>query len=93
MAHSTSQSRAFFENYVSLGMAGKRPDRYLIERVKWLDKLANSDAGMFVFAQWKIDVMEAAPVNLMTDEKFHTEHWPRLEARIRAKRNRKEGTR
>jgi len=85
-------ANAFFENYVSLGLAGKNPNRYLIDRVKWLDKLANSDAGMFVFAQWEIDVLEAAPLNLITDEKFHTEHWPRLEARIRTKRNRRKGT-
>ncbi|MEO8331313.1 MAG: hypothetical protein ABI479_02695 [Gallionella sp.] len=84
--------KAFFENYVSLGLAGKTPDRYLIDRVKWLDKLANSDAGMFAFAQWKIDVLKAAPVNLISDDKFHAEHWPRLEARIRTKRNRRTGT-
>jgi hypothetical protein len=42
---------AFFENHVASGFAGKNPDRYLIDRVVWLGKLALSDAGMFVFTQ------------------------------------------
>ena len=84
-------AKAFFENYVSLGLAGKNPDRYLIDRVMWLGKLALSDAGMFVFVQWKIDVMDAAPTGLIANKKFHTEHWPRLDARIRAKRDRRLG--
>jgi len=85
-------AKAFFENYVSSGFAGKNPDRYLIDRIMWLGKLALSDAGMFVFTQWGIDVMEAAPNDLVTNKKFHTEHWPRLDARIHSKRGRKKGT-
>jgi hypothetical protein len=85
-------AKAFFENYISLGLAGTNPDRYLVERVKWLGKLALSDAGIYVFTQWGIDVMEAAPRTLITNKKFHAEHWPRLESRIRAKRDRKLGT-
>jgi len=84
-------AKAFFENYVLLGMAGTRPDRYLIDRVVWLGKLALSDAGMYVFTQWGIDVMGAAPKNLITNKIFHAEHWPRLDSRIRAKRNRRLG--
>ena len=84
-------AKAFFENYVSLGMAGKSPDRYLIDRVMWLGKLALSDAGMYVFVQWGIDVMGGAPRNLVTNRKFHSEHWPRLDERIRAKRDRRLG--
>jgi hypothetical protein len=84
--------KAFFENYISLGLAGTNPDRYLVERVKWLGKLALSDAGIYVFTQWGIDVMEAAPRTLITNKKFHAEHWPRLESRIRAKRDRRLGT-
>ncbi len=86
-------TKAFFENYVALGLAGENPDRYLIDRVKWLGKLALSDAGLFVFTHWKIDVLQAAPANLISDVNFHTEHWPRLEARVRSKRNRRTGTR
>lgn len=82
-------AKAFFENYVASGYAGNKPDRYLIDRVVWLEKLALSDAGMFVFTQWKIDVMGAAPIKIITDKKFHTEHWPRLDARVRSKRDRK----
>jgi hypothetical protein len=85
-------AKVFFENYISLGLAGTNPDRYLVERVKWLGKLALSDAGIYVFTQWGIDVMEAAPRNLITNKKFHAEHWPRLESRIRAKRDRRLGT-
>jgi hypothetical protein len=85
-------AKAFFENYISLGLAGTNPDRYLVDRVKWLGKLALSDAGIYVFAQWGIDVMEAAPRNLITNKKFHAEHWPRLDLRIRAKRDRRLGT-
>lgn len=81
--------KAFLEYYVALGMAGEFPDRYLIDRVAWLEKLAMSDAGMFVFTQWGIDALEAAPVSLIANEKFHAEHWPRLVERIRAKRNRR----
>ena len=86
-------AKAFFENYISLGLAGKTPDRYLIDRVKWLGNLALSDAGIYVFMQWGIDVMEAAPRKLITNKKFHAEHWPRLESRIRVKRGRRLGTR
>lgn len=82
-------AKAFFENYVASGFAGKTPDRYLIDRVIWLEKLALSDAGMFVFTQWGIDVMGAAPIEIITNKKFHTEHWPRIEARIFSKRDRK----
>lgn len=82
-------AKAFFENYVSSGLAGTKPDRYLIDRVMWLGKLALSDAGMYVFAQWGIDVMGAAPRSFITNKKFHSEHWPRLDARIRAKRDRR----
>lgn len=85
-------AKAFFENYIALGLAGTNPDRYLIDRVKWLGKLALSDAGIYVFVQWGIDVMEAVPRNLITNKKFHAEHWPRLDSRIRAKRDRKLGT-
>ena len=82
-------ANAFFENYVSMGLAGKVPDRYLIDRVMWLGKLALSEAGIYVYTQWGIDVMAAAPVDLIANKKFHTEHWPRLDARIRAKRGRR----
>lgn len=85
-------AKAFFENYVESGFAGKNPDRYLINRVVWLGKLALSDAGMFVFTQWGIDVMGAAPIEIIANKKFHIEHWPRLDARIRSKRDRKNGT-
>jgi hypothetical protein len=82
-------AKAFFENYVSTGLAGKNPDRYLIDRVMWLGKLALSDAGIYVHTQWEIDVMAAAPAGLIANKKFHTEHWPRLDASIRAKRKRR----
>lgn len=58
----------------------------------WLGKLALSDAGIYVYTQWGVDVMAAAPSNLITNKKFHAEHWPRLDARIRAKRERRLGT-
>ncbi|HUW00243.1 MAG TPA: hypothetical protein VMV88_08805 [Gallionella sp.] len=82
-------AKAFFENYVSMGLAGKNPDRYLIDRVMWLGKLALSEAGIYVNTQWGIDVMATAPVDLVANKKFHTEHWPRLDERIRAKRGRR----
>ncbi|MGV8934392.1 MAG: hypothetical protein ACOH1I_07200 [Gallionellaceae bacterium] len=81
-------AKAFYENYVALGMAGKNPDRYLISRVQWLGELALSDAGIFVFTQWGIDVMKAASEKLITNQKFHSEHWPRLINRIRMKQER-----
>ena len=70
-------------------LAGKNPDRYLIDRVMWLGKLALSDAGIYAHTQWEIDVMAAAPNGLIANKKFHTEHWPRLDASIRAKRKRR----
>jgi hypothetical protein len=36
--------------------------------------------------------MGAAPIEIITNKKFHTEHWPRLDSRIRSKRDRKNGT-
>lgn len=82
-------AKAFFENYIALGLAGENPDRYLIDRVTWLGKLALSDAGIFVYKQWRIDIMGAAPIGLIAHKKFHAEHWPRLEARICSKRDRR----
>lgn len=82
-------AKVFFENYVASGFAGKNPDRYLIDRVVWLEKLALSDAGMFVFMQLGIDVMEAAPIETITNKKFHAKHRPRLDARVQSRRNRK----
>lgn len=82
-------AKAFFENYVSSGLAGGNPDRYLLNRVTWLGKLALSDEGIFVFTHWGIDVMKAAPLEFITNKKFHAEHWPRLDARVRLKRDRK----
>jgi hypothetical protein len=61
-------AKAFFENYVSTGLAGKNPDRYLIDRVMWLGKLALSDAGIYVHTQWEIDVMAAAPAGLIANK-------------------------
>jgi hypothetical protein len=87
-----SVAKAFFDNYVSLRLAGKNPNRYLIDRFMWLGKLPLLDAGMYVFTQWGVEVMEASPRSLITKEKFHAEHWPRLNSRIRAKRDRKLGT-
>lgn len=83
---------AFFENHVASGFAGKNPDHYLIDRVVWLEKLALSDAGMFVFTKWGIDVMGAAPIEIISNKKFHADHRPRLDARIRSKRDRKKKT-
>ncbi len=85
-------AKAFFENHVASGFAGKNPDHYLIDRVVWLEKLALSDAGMFVFTKWGIDVMGAAPIEIISNKKFHSDHWPRLDARIRSKRDRKKRT-
>ena len=80
---------AFFENYVSLGLAGKKPDRYLIDRVKWLGDLALSDAGVFVFVEYGIDVMQAAPASFIKTASFHSMYWPKLCARVSSKRGRK----
>ena len=81
-------AKAFFENYVSLGMAGENPDRYLIDRVQWLKKLALSDAGIFVFIHWNIDVIEAAPIHLIKSPEFHSKNWPQIIKWIRTKQDR-----
>lgn len=80
--------KAFFVNYVSLGLAGKEPDRYLIGRVQWLKELALSDAGIFVFAHWGVDVIEAAPVELIRNPEFHSVNWPQILRWIRTKQER-----
>ncbi|MCK9200357.1 MAG: hypothetical protein M0P59_00585 [Gallionella sp.] len=80
-------AKAFFENYVAQGFAGSEPDRYLIDRVQWLKKLALSDAGLFVFARWGIDVIDAAPVALIKMPEFHTKNWPQIVRWIRTKQN------
>ena len=80
-------AKAFFVNYVSLGLAGKNPDRYLIDRVQWLKELALSDAGLFAFVHWNIDVIEAAPIHLITAPQFHSKNWPQIIEWIRTKQD------
>lgn len=71
----------FFEWYVQSGYAAPDPERYLLDRVQWLKGVALSDDGVFVFAEWGIDVMDAAPYHLIKSLDFHTKqklriaHW------------------
>lgn len=80
--------RAFLEYYVRNGLAGANPDKYLIDRIVWLHDQALSDAGKFVYAEWGIDVMQAAPMDSVQNQDFHTQHKPRMEAEIATKRER-----
>jgi hypothetical protein len=81
--------KAFLENFVRSGRAGEDPDGYLIDRVQWLKQLALSDAGIFVFVHWRIDIMQAAPVNLITTPEFHSKNWPQIVKWVRTKQERK----
>lgn len=80
--------RAFLEYYVRNGLAGTNPDKYLIDRIIWLHDLALTDAGKFVYAEWGIDVMQAAPMDSVQNQDFHTQHKPRMVAEIATKRER-----
>lgn len=80
--------KAFLEYYVGNGMAGPNPDKYLIDRIMWLHDLALIDAGKFVYAEWGIDVMQAAPMDRVQNQDFHTRHKPRMMADILTKRER-----
>jgi len=80
--------KAFLEYYVGNGLAGAKPDKYLIDRIMWLHDLALTDAGKFVYAEWGIDVMQAAPMDMVQNHDFHTQHKPRMEAEMAIKRER-----
>ncbi len=80
--------KAFLEYYVGNGLAGAKPDKYLIDRIMWLHDLALTDAGKFAYAEWGIDVMRAAPIERVQNKNFHTQHKPRMEAEIATKRER-----
>lgn len=80
--------KAFLEYFVSNGLAGANPDKYLIDRIMWLHDLALTDAGKFVYAEWGIDVMQAAPMDKVQNQDFHAQHKPRMEAEIATKRER-----
>lgn len=80
--------KAFLEYYVSNGLAGTKPDKYLIGRIMWLHDLALTEAGKFAYAEWGIDVMQAAPMDRVQDKNFHAQHQPRMEAEIATKRER-----
>ncbi|MHB1115809.1 hypothetical protein [Sideroxydans sp.] len=77
-------ARVFFEEFAKL--MTEDPDGYLIDRVGWLQKLALSDAAIYVFANYGIDVLDAAPVHQIKTEMFHSEHWPRTVERVKKKR-------
>lgn len=76
---------AFLTYYVNQGFAGENPDRYLIDRVQWLKNLALSDSGIFVFVNWQIDIISAAPIELIQNSDFHTKNWPQIIKWIRTK--------
>lgn len=80
--------KAFLEYYVGNGLAGAKPDKYLIDRIMWLHDLALTDAGKFAYAEWGIDVMRAAPIERVQNKKFHAQHIPRMETEIATKRER-----
>jgi len=80
--------KAFLEYYVSNGLAGAKPDKYLIDRIMWLHDLALSDAGKFAYVEWGIDVMQAAPMGRVQNQDFQTQHRPRMESEIAARRER-----
>lgn len=78
--------KAFLEYYAGNGMAGAKPDKFLIDRIMWLHDLALTDAGKFVYAEWGIDVMQAASMDIVQNKDFHTQQKPRMEAEIVTKR-------
>ena len=54
----------------------------------WLHDLALTDAGKFAYAEWGIDVMQAAPMDMVQNKDFHAHHKPRMEVEIATKRER-----
>lgn len=78
----------FLKYYVGNGWAGANPDKYLVNRIQWLNDLALTDAGKFAYAEWGIDVMQAAPMDMVQSKEFQAQHKPRMEAEIATKRER-----
>ncbi len=84
--------KAFFEWYVRGGFADGNEERYLLDRVKWLKEVALSDDGLFVYKNWGIDVMNAAPYSLIKSDAFHQKQKPKIEQWITSKRMRSSGS-
>ena len=78
--------KAFIVWYLREGYAERNEERYLLDRVQWLKRLALSDDGLFVFRNWGIDVMNAAPYSHIQSEEFHQKQKPKIEQWIASKR-------
>ncbi|HEY9268197.1 MAG TPA: hypothetical protein VIO39_01940 [Methylotenera sp.] len=68
--------KKFITEYVkSLPTADQ--ENYLMTKARWLAKLAKSPSGLFVYKNWGIDVLEAAPISLISHEAFLKLDWPK----------------
>lgn len=63
--------RKYIENYAATQLdSNETREEYLMDRMRAIAKLARSDAGLFVFKGWAIDLMDAAPIELITHQKI-----------------------
>ena len=61
----------------SLALDEDKQEDYLMNSARWLAKLAQSAKALYVFKNWGIDVLTAAPIELIKHTKFHSLDWPK----------------
>lgn len=77
--------KKFITEYVK-GLPTEEQENYLMEKSRWLAKQAKSPSGLYVYKNWGIDVLDAAPINLITHEVFLKLDWPKQLSWVEIKR-------
>lgn len=68
---------------------GENGLRQALNAVKMLKKIALSDAGIFVYHEYNLDILTAIELNLFNGTKFVDQGWPKLCEKINKKREKK----
>lgn len=68
--------KKFITEYVKT-LPTEDQEGYLMGKARWLAKLAKSSSGLYVFKNWGIDVLDAAPISLISHEAFLKLDWPK----------------
>jgi hypothetical protein len=70
-----------YEHFITefaLGIPTNKRDDYLIKSINALANIAMSDAGVFVFKKYGIDLFKAAPTAMVSEPQFHARNLPKL---------------
>lgn len=77
--------KKFITEYVKT-LPKENQEDYLMAKARWLAKLAKSPSGLYVYKNYGIDVLEAAPISLITHEAFLKLDWPKQLGWVKDKR-------